>query len=327
MEKNKIQILPIYSVLSNENLLKKVVPFYEIENTISCDVLYEGANDSYKVLTQNGNFLLRVYSQSWRSKADIQFEMEALYHLNKMGAKVAYPIKRKDGEFITSVEAPEGTRYVIITTYADGKEIWDGDSIDWALYGKQVAQIHNYSNDFVSSYDRFKLDLEHLIVEPLAKIKPFLKHRLDDWNFLVDYSEELSNIISKADIDQLDYGFCHGDFHGGNAHKLDSQLTFFDFDCCGYGLRSYDLAVFKWCSRLNGKESEKWEPFFESYKQNRDFSENDFSLIEPYISIRQIWLMGFHITHIIGKGFFTDSYFDDSIKFLKEAKEKLYAMC
>lgn len=120
MKKNKIQITPISSVLNNQDLLKLVVPFYEIEHPTSCDFLAEGANDSYKVVAGNKKYLLRVYSKHWRTKADIQFEIEALCHLDKKGVKVSYPIKRKDGGFITSIEAPEGTRYVIITTYAEG---------------------------------------------------------------------------------------------------------------------------------------------------------------------------------------------------------------
>ena len=309
MEKDKLHISPIYSVLSNHELLEKVVPLYDIENPISCEVLYEGANDSYKLKTENDIYLMRVYSQYWRTKTDIEFEVEALYHLHTKDVKISYPIKRKDGNFITSVEAPEGTRYVIITTYANGKEIWDGDSNDWALYGKQVAEIHNQSNDFSSDANRFELDLTLLIDEPLRKIEKFLTHRPDDWKFLLEYSKELSEIISNKDHKSLDFGFCHGDFHGGNAHKNNGQLTFFDFDCCGNGYRAYDLAVFKWCSRLNGKEDERWKPFINSYKKNREFSENDFELIEPYISIRHIWLMGFHITHTPSIGAFTDSYF------------------
>jgi thiamine kinase-like enzyme len=40
----------------------------------------------------------------------------------------------------------------------------------------------------------------------------------------------------------LEIGFCHGDFHGGNACQKDGSFTFYDFDCCGWGYRAYDLA-------------------------------------------------------------------------------------
>ncbi len=327
MKNEKLYIKPIYSMLCSQELLEKVVPLYQIDDPISCEILYEGANDSYTLKSENESYILRVYSQYWRTLADIQFEIEALHYLHTKGAKISYPILRKDGGYITSIDAPEGTRHVIITTYANGKEIWDGDANDWALYGKQVAEIHNQSNDFTSDKNRFKLDLNHLITDPLNKIEPFLRNRPDDWLFLKEYSSDLREIITNKKNSLLDYGFCHGDFHGGNTHKDNDSLTFFDFDCCGIGYRAYDLAIFKWCSRLNGKEDERWKPFYESYSQIREFSSNDFELIEPFISIRQIWLMGFHISHNFAIGVFTDSYFNDAIKFLKNAKDKLSVSC
>ena len=43
----------------------------------------------------------------------------------------------------------------------------------------------------------------------------------------------------------------HGDLQGYHANVgPDGMLTFFDFDCGGYGYRAYDLAVFVWCCRL-----------------------------------------------------------------------------
>ena len=70
-------------------------------------------------------------------------------------------------------------------------------------------------------------------------------------------------------------GFCHGDFHAANAHLTEGNtVTFFDFDCCGFGYRAYDIAIFKWDSRLMGKEkeTERWEAFLRGYMGLRDLS-------------------------------------------------------
>ena len=89
-----------------------------------------------------------------------------------------------------------------------------------------------------------------------------------------------------------DYGLCHGDFHGWNAHYHADTLTFFDFDDCGYGWRAYDLAVFRWDARLDEKEDERWEAFVKGYRSKREISDADLKLTTTFMAIRDIWLMG-----------------------------------
>ena len=103
-----------------------------------------------------------------------------------------------------------------------------------------------------------------MIEEPLKRIKPYLKDRESDWKFLSSYASILTNNISSIQSELLDIGLCHGDFHNGNAHVLNGELTFFDFDCCGIGFRAYDLAVYKLSARLVKKEEQSWLPFIKA---------------------------------------------------------------
>ena len=80
----------------------------------------------------------------------------------------------------------------------------------------------------------------------IINIRPFLTHRPEDLRFIEIFKEELLDVLLNIPRDELDYGFCHGDFHGLNAHKNNKGITFFDFDCCGFGWRAYDIAVFRW---------------------------------------------------------------------------------
>jgi Ser/Thr protein kinase RdoA (MazF antagonist) len=112
---NPVAIKPDYSVLKEDELLKNVVPLFQISEIIDCKQYYEGANDSYKVFTANKNYLLRIYSHNWRSHSEIEFEIEALLHLHAKKAHIAFPIATKDDNYILPISAPEGIRYANIT--------------------------------------------------------------------------------------------------------------------------------------------------------------------------------------------------------------------
>lgn len=318
MSHPQIDISSVYPVLSPKELISNVVPLYKIPNPISCEILHQGINDSYIVTSERKKHLLRIYRKNWRSLHDIEFEIEALNYLHEKGAHVAYPIEKNQGGYITEINTPEGLRYAIITTFAEGEELKYKNIDDAAQYGKAVAKIHRLSDDFISNHARYKLDLKHLVEEPLKRIKLSLSHRVDDWVFLNNYASVLSKKIDESDLGLLDYGFCHGDFHGWNAHMHREEITFYDFDCCGFGLRAYDLAVFKWSARLRNKENEWWVPFLNAYRRVRPISEYDLSFVDIFISIRHIWLIGLHIETASDQDWLDDSYFDREIQFLKQ---------
>ncbi|MEM8612955.1 MAG: phosphotransferase, partial [Cyanobacteria bacterium P01_H01_bin.105] len=268
-----LNIKATYSTLSSSELLHQVVPLYKIPNLTSCEFYHRGLNDTYKLSSGKELFMLRVYRKNWRTRSEIEFELEAIMYLHQAGAAVAIPIERKAGGFITSIMAPEGERCVIITKFAKGKILKFNNVKDAMTFGRAAAEVHSCSAGFQSHACRYPLDLTHLIEQPLVSIKPYLSRRPSDWHFLNEFAVSLSRLVNAADT--LDYGFCHGDFHGENAHEHDGKVTHFDFDCCGLGWRIYDLATFKWVLRLLEKEDRLWSSFLDGYKSKRDISELD----------------------------------------------------
>lgn len=160
---------------------------------------------------------------------------------------------------------------------------------------------------------------------PIQSIKKFISHREADIHLLERYELILSEMMSSLSIQEADFGFCHGDFHGYNAHDYDGVITHFDFDCCGYGHRAYDLATYRWGARLSKKEKEWWPEFLDGYRAERKFSETDLKLIEPYIAIRDIWLLGVHIDNApdMSYGWLNDKYIDKRFEFLKDVFEEI----
>ncbi|NEZ61457.1 hypothetical protein D0962_01480 [Leptolyngbyaceae cyanobacterium CCMR0082] len=323
MTQPSLNIKATYSTLSSSELLSKVAPQYKMPNPVSCEFWHRGLNDTYKLSSEKDDFILRVYRHNWRTRSEIEFELAALMHLHKQGAAVAIPIERKQGGFITPIMAPEGERHVIITQFAQGNILKFNDPKDVTLLGQAVAEIHSCSSGFESNASRYTLDLKHLIDEPLVKIQPYLAERPSDWEFLSELANSLFTIINATEVDKLDYGFCHGDVHGENAHEHGGKVTHFDFDCCGLGWRVYDLATFRWVIRLLGKEDALWSSFLEGYRSKREISDLDLSLIEPFIAIRDIWFFGLNTGNSLAQDWLNDDYINFHLNFLKQISEKI----
>jgi len=111
-----------YSTVCENELLSKLLPLYCIDEPTSCRFWQRGINDTYQVRNPESMYSLRVYRHKLRSKSEIDFEISALNYLSDQGASVARPIAKREGGFVSEVQAPEGTRYVIVTTHADGEE-------------------------------------------------------------------------------------------------------------------------------------------------------------------------------------------------------------
>ena len=316
-----------HSILSTAALVEQVLPAYDLAAPgapVECRLLNRGLTDTYLVRAADERYVLRVYRTGWRSDAEVRYELDVLDHLGRKGVPVATPVRRKDGRLLGAVRAPEGRRQVVLFTYARGKDdrLGRGFVRNATLYGEAVAAIHAATDDFVSRNARFRIDLGHLLDQPLETIRPLLEHRPDDWHYLAGLAEKLRRRVEDLPVDALETGFCHGDFHGGNAHLDGTTLTFFDFDCCGPGWRAYDVAVFLWGWSLQRrkKADRLWAAFLKGYTKRRPLAPLDLAAVPLFVAIRHIWLLGLHTGngHDWGFGWMNDRYFDRALKFLRE---------
>jgi Ser/Thr protein kinase RdoA (MazF antagonist) len=310
-----------HSILSTAALMAEVLPDYDIGTPVECKLLDRSLNDTYLVKTTDERYILRIYRARWRSLPEVRYELDALTHLAQKDLSISTPLATKDGRFIRTLHAPEGDRQAVLFTYAKGKALThEGQQSE--LYGRAVAAVHAATDDFVSQHQRFALDVAHLIDRPLEAIQPFLEHRPEDWAYLEDMADRVRKRLDRFQRERLDFGFCHGDFHGGNAHiDTASTITFFDFDCCGAGWRAYDIAVFRWAA---GREDANWESFLKGYRECRHLAVRDLAAVPWFVTARHIWLLGLHTgnAHDWSHGWMDDAYFDSGgaggLKFLRE---------
>lgn len=320
-------IFPVtYSIPSVKALLSTLLPDFEIGEVASCVFFTGGFNDTYRVKSTQGiTYYLRVYRTRWRSLPDILYELDVLNHLQRKGFPAAHPVPLRDGSLCKELSAPEGLRYAVLFTEAPGKLIsYDQKPEKVAYqYGQAVARLHNAVSDFSSPHPRFQIDLNLLIDTPLRNIAPFLAHRPDAWAYLRGFAEVLRQKIVKLPTGGLEQGYCHGDLQSEHANVAeDGTLTFFDFDCGGYGYRAYDLAVFRWCSRLEDQEAVWWEPYLQGYRETRPLGALDVQAVPLFVGARYLWHMGIHTQNAYdwGCGWLGDKYFDSKLKLLQKVE-------
>jgi len=324
---NKKNFPVIASTLSPQVLADEILPDFGIAPVMECKFFTGGFNDTFRAKTMDGKtYYLRAYRPQWRTLPDIQYELGMLNHLKNKGFPAARPLVYQDGNYFCAVAAPEGERYLAVFSECPGPEVsYDHEPERVARrYGQAVMQMHNAWDDFNSPHERFHKDLAHFIDMPLHNVKPFLAHRPNDWRYFQAFAEKVREQILALPADKLEMGVCHGDLQGYHA-KVDSDgmLSFYDFDCGGYGYRVYDLAVFLWCCRLEDAVENRWASFLAGYQETRLLPKLEERAIPFFVCCRYLWHMGVHTQNSPdwGIGFLNDDYFDTHLKRLREAEK------
>jgi Ser/Thr protein kinase RdoA (MazF antagonist) len=309
----------LYSTISSIYIEHAVLGSYPLAGPLACRFFHRGLNDTYRVSGPNGRFGFRVYRASWRQQAAVAAELDALRHLDASGVSVSMPVSRSDGADITEVDAIEGVRAAVLFKWIDGVEPRYTDANQAALYGALAAQLHQANAGVPSSAVRPSLNRGSLFEEPIANLlselgeSPVLAARL--W----DLADRTNTRLIQAER-ELDWGFCHGDLHGGNARVLNNRLTLFDFDCCAHGWQIYDLATYRWAARLRRAEENAWPSFKEAYLKARPSAAAWMKWVPLFMIVRHLWLMGLHVGNAdeMGHGFATEEFFDRLITFCEE---------
>jgi Ser/Thr protein kinase RdoA (MazF antagonist) len=295
-----------------------------------------GVNDTYRVQVRAGGrtrkAYLRVYRHRWRTRRQIQGEVDLLLSLRQRRADVAYPIAKPDGTCIEELQAPEGRRYAVLYSAAQGVM----PRLDAALcrrFGRLAGALHAHCDASGERFSRARfsrppLDLENLVRAPLRTIAGFIESRRSDVGELKAVARQLSaRVTSLLPARAPEFGLCHGDLYAGNlARSATGRLTLFDFDNCGYGWRAYDLADFLWtrgagftrAARL--QRARDWNAFVEGYRSARALSAAELQAAHAFVPLRLIWLMGLHIRLRADRGanWVGPAYIDERLEFIRQ---------
>lgn len=283
-------------------------------------------SDTYRVEQKGRRAYLKIYRHGWRSRAEIQGEVDLLRFLRQRNISVSNPIRNNVGAFIEKIDAPEGRRYAVLFSEAKGAEpkINLQNSRE---YGFVVATVHKATDSCPGSIRRPQLGIDHLAREPLKRIHPYLARRPRDLAYLTRISEELADAVTSLLPESApEFGMCHGDLTFGNLRRDDrGRMTLFDFDCSGYGWRAYDVAVFlqargfEFSRRANANRMKQWHAFMDGYHAVRRLSSREMQAVYLFVPLRQIWQLGVHSNHLahVGSRSMHEARFESHLGFIR----------
>src|SRR5690606_38225075 len=127
--------------------------------------------------------------------------------------------------------------------------------------------------------------------------------------------------------DEQSYGLIHFDPHGGNLHVDDDlNITFFDFDDCGYAHYIYDVALTLFYSVMGAEEPAAYtrtflSHFWRGYRREYDLPSSWLATLPLFLKLREIDLYA-----VIHRSFDVDSIDDPWVsRFMSGRKERIEA--
>lgn len=281
----------IYSTLSPEALIEEVLDRYDIGSVNRCLFWNRGLSDIYLIEVQTQSYILKISHHHWRSRSEIQFELEFLDFLFKQGLPVANPLLTKTEALFVTIHALEGDRYAALFPYAPG-EVPQGDlSLDQSdIMGQTLAKIHQAAHKFDSRTQRQPLDTKYLLDDSLRIIRPYLSDHSSDLDYLNASIEKIKFQLANLEKTLPFWSICWGDPHSGNVHfTADNQITLFDFDQCGYGWRIFDIAKFLQVSLRAGISRPVRDAFLGGYQNVQKLQSSEISSLQALTQMAHIW--------------------------------------
>lgn len=241
-------------------------------------------SDVFKVTTPTNSYVLKAYHSTWRAREEVEYEVALLQHLTSKGLSVANVTPATNGHRVVSV--PDEDDSVVLFEYAAGEKPRPpfGTKL-YQLFGRSIAQVHEYSNDFYTTLRRRPLDLTFMIEEPLSVTLPQL-HQAADRKFVQETARKISSRITDLASHGLDWGPIHGDATLDNLHVTkDCEIILYDFDSGGPGWRAADLQGWAW---NRAEYNEKRSAFKQGYGSVRELHALDLKAA-PYFAVA--WLL------------------------------------
>ncbi|WP_346858524.1 phosphotransferase [uncultured Draconibacterium sp.] len=272
----------IASILSEKDLGEFVKDNYNLSENFQCKLFRTGVNHTYFVSGTKKKYVVRVYCYKWRTKTEIQEELRLLQLLKENNLSISFPISDKGNNLIQEINAPEGLRYVVLFSFADGEKMRFMDNNICFEVGSLMARFHNITAN--KTINRINYNSELLLKKSYIQLTQFFPEDLTEMKYLKKIGVEISKTFQEIKQSEFQNGIIHLDIWYDNiAVKNDREITIFDFDNCGNGLFILDIGYF--CKQLFFIESDKKqyeskvESFLNGYRKVRELTKKEIKLI------------------------------------------------
>ena len=279
------------STLSAPHLALYLQEKYGFDKNATCKIFRTGINHTYMVTDRATRYVFRVYSHQWRTAVEIAEELRLLDLLRENGISVSYPIKDNTQSYIQEILAPEGMRYGVLFSFAEGKKIRNLDENNCQTLGALMARMHQDTLNL--RLERVDYTIQELAVQPYLYAKKYYDESLEEMQFVKKAGGYLAALFTQADTSQLRKGGVHLDLWYDNMNITgEGVITLFDFDFCGNGWLVLDVAYF--AVQLFNTEPDKEiyvakvAAFYGGYESLTPLSDEEKRLI-PHVGLA-IWI-------------------------------------
>ncbi|MBI3891188.1 MAG: phosphotransferase [Candidatus Wallbacteria bacterium] len=261
-----------------------------------------GENITWRVRTADSNqFLLRVHRPVYHSAAETGSELAWLRELRRStGMAVPEPVETATGEPIALAGA-EDPHVCTLLRWMPGRHHWRAPLPGHLrALGRTMAQLHAHTlswrrprelprptwdwNGLLSPHNvwsRSEFDLPGLFAE---EDRPAVREALG----------RIRATMRELDTLKDSHALIHADLHFGNVVFASGQACPIDFDDCGYGYLTYDLAT----TLIPFRETPDWErvrsAVLEGYTEVREFPAKQLERLPEFLAARRltmaIWL-------------------------------------
>ncbi|WP_026994729.1 phosphotransferase [Flectobacillus major] len=238
-----MNVVPVSSSIIDAAYLSTFLPIpYSLDNNTVCQLIKAGINHTYLVDTGTHKYIFRIYSYNWRSITEINEEVNLLNLLHAKQIPISFAIPDLQGLYIQTFNAPEGPRFGVLFSFAEGEKILSfSEEIHYKI-GETMAQIHQVTESL--ELERVTYSSEVLLVNSIQQTERFLSEDTDEMQFLRTTQQILLHTFDNLPTHGLRRGIVHLDIWFDNLNIAQDQITIFDFDFCGNGYLCMDIGYY-----------------------------------------------------------------------------------
>ncbi len=288
-----------YSQFDLSSLVELLVKKYDLPEPLRCRFYKNGLNDVYKVTDNNGNgYFLRISLAGVHTTAEIDEEIAIILSCRSANLHVVEPVPCHDGNYVWNISAPEGNRQAVLFREILNQPSGNPETM-YRNLGQLIADIHTTSAVHAKDMHRPPIDRIILSEHPLELLKPYLSHRMADYDFMVRTNQILWNCITEELADNPSfYGICHGDTQPGNYYFNGETPILFDFDCMGCGYYAYDIGVLLANLTFMDNDIYKktiWSQVLEGYSSVRCLQPQEIRSIYAFAALQMMRVLAYHV--------------------------------
>jgi len=266
------------SIIATTYISKLLRQKFNWHNPVDCQLLKAGVNHTYVIKVGEERYVFRIYSYAWRTVLEIKEELHLLNILKAENISISYPIAFGREEYLVKIPAPEGERFGVLFSYADGAKLMSSEPKVHFAIGVLMGQIHQITSTL--TLKRVNYTPSVLLDDSIARIAEFLPEGTEELAFLKEKKAQLHKAYAEMEQVDLRKGVVHLDIWFDNLNIGENgQITLFDFDFCGNGYLAMDVAYYLmqlfYLEKDTTAYAEKAKQFISGYTSKAELTDSE----------------------------------------------------